>query len=155
MTAVEILDPAIAQIEREVATLARRVELARSTLPTGERLVRSAYLLLLELEARSPMTVAALADAMQVDISTVSRQIVPLERQGMVSRLSDPDDGRVSLIQITPLGLEQLAATQAERHTCYRELLQDWSEENRAAFADYLARLNRAIFDRVAACSRE
>jgi DNA-binding MarR family transcriptional regulator len=106
MTVVEILDPAIAQIEREVATLARRVELARSTLPTGERLVRSGYLLLLELEARSPMTVAALADAMQVDISTVSRQIVPLERQGLVSRLSDPDDGRVSLIQITPLGLE-------------------------------------------------
>lgn len=141
-------DETIARIERELTVLLRRAEIAVAKKPVTEQLVRSAYLLLSALEKHGPLGIAALGDATQVDISTASRQIAPLERQGLVRRLSNPADGRGSLIEITPVGLSRLQATRDERHTLYLELLHDWPEEDRAAFAGYLARLNAALVRR-------
>lgn len=141
-------DSATARIERELALLLRRAETAIANQPATERLVRSAYFLLSELERGGPLGIAALADATRVDISTASRQIVPLQRQGFVHRLSNPADGRGSLIEITQLGLDRLLSTREERHNVFLELLRDWPERDRAAFAGYLARLNQSILDR-------
>jgi len=116
----------------------------------AERLVRSGYLLLTELETGAPLGIAALADATRVDVSTASRQIVPLERRGLVRRLTKPADGRGSLVEITQHGLDRLRSTREERHTVFLDLVIDWSERDRAAFAVYLARLNWAILDREA-----
>lgn len=135
----------VAQIEREVAVLLRRAEMVQASRPANEQLLRSAYLLLSALEVRGPVGVAALADAMQVDVSTVSRQILPLERQELVSRKSSPSDGRMSLIEITPEGVQQLAQTRQRRHDVYQELLREWSEPDRTAFAGYLTRLNCSL----------
>ncbi len=143
-------DPSIAQIEREVTLLLRRAEAAIAKQPVAERLVRSGYLLLTELENGGPLGIAALADATRVDVSTASRQIVPLERQGLVRRLTNPADGRGSLVEITQHGLDRLRATREERHTVFLDLLYDWSERDRATFVTYLARLNRTILDREA-----
>lgn len=141
-------DEAIARIEYQVALLLRRAESAQATRPDVERLVRSAYLLLDELAARGPLGIAALADALQVDVSTVSRQIMPLERQGLLMRLPNPDDGRSSLVEITPAGQAQLKATRAERHALYGDVLEGWTEEDREALAQCLTRLNEAISDK-------
>jgi len=143
-------DASIAEIEREVTLLLRRAEAAIANQPVAERLVRSGYLLLAELETGGPLGIAALADATRVDVSTASRQIVPLERQGLVQRLTNPADGRGSLVEITQHGLDRLRATREERHTVFLDLLHDWSDRDRATFVTYLARLNRAILDREA-----
>jgi DNA-binding MarR family transcriptional regulator len=141
-------DDTIAQIERELTLLVRRAEIAGARRPVTDRLVRSGYLLLSALETDGPLGIAALADATQVDISTASRQIAPLERQGLLRRLRNPADRRGSLIAITELGRRRLQATRDERHTLFLTLLRDWPERDRTAFAEYLARLNRAIVNR-------
>lgn len=138
-------DDPVAQIDRELVRLVRLVELAVAQKPSTERLVRSGYLLLGALEDSGPLGIAALAEATQVDISTASRQVLPLERQGLVRRLPNPADGRGSLIEITALGRDRLQAARAERLARILELTGDWSEEDREAFAGYLTRLNRAI----------
>jgi DNA-binding MarR family transcriptional regulator len=135
----------IARIEHEFTLLLRRAEVAGARRPEADRLVRSGYLLLSALEANGPLGVNALADATQVDISTASRQIPPLEEQHLVHRLSNPSDRRGSLIDLTPLGRERLQATRDERRAIFLQLLADWPEEDRAAFAGYLARLNASI----------
>lgn len=143
-TADAASDP-VARIEREVSVLLRRAELARAARPAVERLLRSGYLLLSELEVCGPLGIAALAASMGVDISTASRQLVPLEEHGLVRRRPNPADARGSLMEITDLGRERLRETRAERHAVYEELMRDWTEEDRAAFAGYLARLNAAM----------
>lgn len=139
------LEDPVTRIDRELVRLVRLVELAVAQKPGAERLVRSGYLLLGALEADGPLRIAALAEATEVDISTASRQIPPLERQGLVRRLPNPADGRGSLIEITPLGRERLQAARSERLARILELTRDWPESDRAAFAGYLARLNQAI----------
>ncbi len=141
-------DDAVAEIDRELTRLVRLVELAVAARPSAERLVRSGYLLLGALEADGPLGIAALADATQVDISTASRQIPPLEHQGLVQRLPNPADGRGRLIEITPLGRDRLQVARSERLARIRELTHDWPERERSAFAGYLARLNRAMVSR-------
>jgi DNA-binding MarR family transcriptional regulator len=135
----------IACIEHEFTLLLRRAEVAGARRPEADRLVRSAYLLLSALETHGPLGVAALAGATQVDISTASRQIPPLEEQRLVRRLSNPSDRRGSVIDLTPLGHERLQATRDERRATFLQLLADWPEHDRLAFAGYLARLNAAI----------
>jgi len=132
----------VSRIERAVAVLVRRAESIRQAQPEPEQLLRSAYLLLAELERRGPMGVAALANSMELDVSTVSRQVIPLDQQGLVHRLSNPNDGRMSVIEITPEGVTQLTRTRDRRHAVYADILQDWSADDRAALASYLERLN-------------
>lgn len=137
-------DSVAGRIERAVAVLVRRAEAIRNAQPEAEQLLRSAYLLLAEVETRGAMGVAALANAMDLDISTVSRQVLPLERQGLVHRLSNPEDGRMSVISITPEGSVQLARTRERRRAVYLDILRDWPPDDRALLADYLERLNDA-----------
>jgi DNA-binding MarR family transcriptional regulator len=143
-----VKDKTVERIEREVAVLVRLAELARADKQASDRLVRSAYLLLTALDETGPMTTAALGANMGVDVSTVSRQVAPLEEQGLVSRVPNPADGRSTTIAITPLGASRLLAARAERYRIYSELLSGWSEEDRDRLASYLHRLNAAIADR-------
>lgn len=138
----------IARIERELTLLLRRAEVAVAQAPVAEQLVRSGYLLLSALEAEGSLGIAALADVTEVDISTASRQIAPLEQQRLVRRLANPADGRGSLIEITALGRNRLRATRDKRHAVFLQLLHDWPERDRTAFASYLVRLNQAIVRR-------
>lgn len=135
----------VGAVEREVSLLLRLAESARKD---AEMLDRSAYLLLGELEARGPLGIAVLAQTFQVDLSTASRQAAALEAKGLVQRLHDPDDARVSLLQITPLGRTRFWATRDARHAIYSDILGDWTEEDRRQLAAHLARLNESIVQR-------
>jgi DNA-binding MarR family transcriptional regulator len=138
-------EDSIGRIEYGVAVLVRLAELARAEKPEHDRLVRSAYLLLGELQASGPRSTAVLASAMGVDISTASRQIAPLEEQGLVARLPKPGDRRSTLVEITPLGVERLEVARRERRSSYAALLAEWTPEQREELADGLERLNTAI----------
>ena len=139
----------VSLIEHEVTLLIRRAEAAGKE-QKAEALDRAAYLLLGELERREPLGIAALAEAFQVDISTASRQISVLESKGLVSRRSDPTDGRISLLLTTPLGREQYRTTRLARLALFDALLVGWTIEERREFAALLARLNQAIRRRAA-----
>jgi DNA-binding MarR family transcriptional regulator len=129
-------------IEHELMVFLRRVESARRTIGT---LDRSAYLLLGELETNGPRGISTLAETLHLDISTASRQTAALESKGLVERLPDPEDGRISLLRATPLGQTQFYATRAARIALMSSLLADWREEDRHQFATYLVRFNQAL----------
>ncbi len=145
MTETETGIDSISVVEHEVSLLLRLAESARKT---AETLDRSAYLLLGELETRGPLGIAVLAQSFQVDLSTASRQTAALEAKGLVERLPDPDDGRISLLHITPRGRAQFQAARAARHALFDDILTDWPEEDRRRLGASLARLNGAITQR-------
>jgi len=68
------------------------------------------------LEARGSTRPGRIAAALNVDPSVISRQLVTLARLGLVTRGTDPEDGRAELITITPQGRERLA--QAREAIC-------------------------------------
>ena len=54
------------------------------------------------------MRVSDLAACVELDASTVSRQIKQLEDKGIVERTADPADGRASLVRLTDDGRETM-----------------------------------------------
>src|SRR5688500_17905747 len=54
------------------------------------------------------MRLSALAEALELDASTVSRHVKQLEDRGFLGRTSDPEDGRASRIEVTAAGRDAL-----------------------------------------------
>jgi DNA-binding MarR family transcriptional regulator len=64
---------------------------------------------------RGPIAMGALADAEQVRAPTMTRLVTSLEKGGLVRRVSDPDDGRVQLVEATAAGRRLLNKGRARR----------------------------------------
>jgi len=128
----------------EMAILVRRLTSIASDKKMGN-LDRSAYLLLHQICAYGCSGVKALADALHLDISTVSRQAAALEHKGYVYRIPDPQDGRAYSLHITDLGKQELVHYKQARSDRLKELLQDWTDEECQMFAELLRKFNLTI----------
>jgi DNA-binding MarR family transcriptional regulator len=137
----------IGAIETEVAVLMRRGEATRRALPVPPHraLDRAAYLILRHLEVAGPQNVSALAAALHLDGSTVTRQVAALLRDGLVSREPDPQDRRGAVIAATATGLSRMSAARKAREQLYAAMLADWSEKDRRTLAALLHRLNQSM----------
>ncbi|MCM3772734.1 MULTISPECIES: MarR family winged helix-turn-helix transcriptional regulator [Priestia] len=134
-------------IEYELTTFIRRaVYLDNSENKIGN-LERSAYLLLRQLDEFGPARVKELAEAFKLDISTLSRQAAALENKKLISRSSDPSDGRVSLFNITTRGKQMLQTDKQMRLERYHSMLKKWSSEEKELFGKLLMRMNDAFID--------
>jgi len=99
------------------------------------------WALLLPLERDGDQRCSALAAQAGVDISVASRQIAALERSGHVERRPDPNDGRASLLRLTPAGGAALAAARALRSDWALGALADWDEDDARLLSELLDRL--------------
>jgi DNA-binding MarR family transcriptional regulator len=135
----------LARVEFEVAQLLRRADRPSAGYPkrpgTGS-MDRAAYLLLRHLVTEGAENVNVLAEQLGLDASTVTRQVVVLEKAGHVRRTRDPHDGRAVLVEPTDAGVDALAANRAERQALYADVLGSWSRLDRALLAELLGRLN-------------
>lgn len=133
-------------IEAQVAMLLRLSERTRraANRRSGE-LERSAYLVLGVLAADGPASVNAIADALRLDPSTVTRQVLAMEQTGLVTRSADPADGRVTVVTATPEGTAALEHTRTVRAALYAEVLDAWTDADLDALATLLTRLNTDI----------
>lgn len=61
------------------------------------------------------LTPRAIADGEHVAPQTLTRVLATVEERGLVSRKGDPSDGRQSLLEITPAGLDVLRQDSAAR----------------------------------------
>ncbi|MGC5290758.1 MarR family winged helix-turn-helix transcriptional regulator [Micromonospora sp. DT231] len=140
----------LGQIETEVALLMRFGEATRRATGTAEHRVldRAAYVILRHLADAGPQNVSALAARLNLDGSTVTRQVSALQRDGLITRTPDPSDGRGTVISPTTAGLQRMAAVQAARTRLYGDMLADWTTEDRSALAVLLGRLNQALINR-------
>ena len=108
----------------------------------GEHVEPATLGLLAGLAATGPARLSTLAGVMCLDLSTVSRQVPALEKQGWVARTRDPDDHRAQLLELTPAGQDMLHAVRRSRAEVLTRLLPDWSTADVRQFAAQLARFN-------------
>ena len=140
-------DAVLDTIETQVAMLMRLGEATRraTELKPHRALDRSAYVILRHLQAAGPLNVSALADRLNLDGSTVTRQVTALEKDGLVQRRPDPRDGRGTVIAPTASGLAQVDAVRKARREVYDVVLGDWSPRDRAQLAAVLERLTDTL----------
>jgi len=140
------MDPAIADVERQVALLLRLADRNRRRSRRLEgTLERSAYLALGRLVEGGPAGINEIADHLRLDASTVTRQVLQMEAAGYVCRSRDDNDGRRSVIDATPEGCAALEATRRARAEVYAEVLEDWRSDDLRTLAASLTRLNASL----------
>src|ERR1700761_4402017 len=100
----------------------------------------SAHIVLKCLHSEGPLRSSALAELINSDPSTVSRQVAALVKDGLIERRADPADGRASLLVLTPAAGEVVRQHDASRDRRYAQMLADWSEHDLRAFASLLRR---------------
>lgn len=72
-----------------------------------------------------PMRVSEVAHCLGINISTASLQLRPLKQKQLVDRSSEPLDGRISTISITPKGRDVLARVRTARQELLAEAFGD------------------------------
>ncbi|WP_344680045.1 MarR family winged helix-turn-helix transcriptional regulator [Saccharopolyspora taberi] len=119
---------------------------------------RASFIMLKRLAADGPLRSNALAEAMHVDPSTISRHVAQLVRDGLVERTVDPVDKRASPLAVTDRGLRWLAEMRRRRDELVSELLRGWSRADREALASLLGRFvdeyEQALPDLLAAMTK-
>jgi DNA-binding MarR family transcriptional regulator len=120
---------------------------SRHQLATAARgvLERSAYLMLSRIDATGPMTARELATALQLEISTVTRQVSAMLREELVERIPDPAGGLARRLRITPTGATRLAADRERYRNGLDKVLTDWPETECADLYRLLRSLNERI----------
>ena len=137
-----------AELERSLTQVARailRLEVPPSELTQGRSLDRAGYWLLVRLSTQAPVRLSELADSVELDLSTVSRQMRDLVSIGLVVKVPDPADGRASLLSLSHRGWAVLATASEARRQALAEAVDDWTEEERAALTRGLARLEAGL----------
>lgn len=78
---------------------------------------------LARLEREGPVRLTALAAAEGITQPSMTQLVQRLERQGLVGRVNDPEDGRVTLVGVTDSGRELIAERRRTRRARLAELL--------------------------------
>lgn len=87
------------------------------------------------------MHAGAIADALEIDKSVVSRQVKHLETLGLAQIVADPDDRRARFIEATPAAVESVGQRGSRMHRRLHEELQAQPAEDVAQLARLLQRL--------------
>jgi DNA-binding MarR family transcriptional regulator len=140
-------DEVLGAIETQVALLMRLGEASRRStgLKPHRALDRAAYVILRHLQQDGPQNVSALADRLNLDGSTVTRQVTALQHDALVERHRDPNDGRGTVIEVTEIGLKQVNAVQEARRALYDKVLSEWTTGERVSLAEALTRLTGSM----------
>lgn len=141
---------AIGIIELELVKLVRHLETFARRSSLYVRVDRAGYLAMRVLQDLGPVSTNVLAQALHLDASTVTRQIAPLERGGLIERRPDPADGRSSSIALTAEGRRCMSDVKQERLRCIEALVSDWDGADQTGLAAALTRLNSSLVESVA-----
>lgn len=138
------VDAAIASVEGELSTLFTRVRaMMRSYAErVHPELTAAGYKTLSALERRGPVSSGALAELLETDKSTLSRQITALDRLGLLSRSPDPADGRSTILSVTPETAERLREIRSSDQAQLHEELRGWGVGEVEQLGRLLHRIN-------------
>jgi DNA-binding MarR family transcriptional regulator len=138
--------PEVAAVADGVGALMRTFTKARARMlaAAAADVEWSAHVLLKQLRADGPVRAATLSDAVRSDPSTVSRQVAALVKDGLLERRADPDDGRASLLALTPKAENLLAEHDQIRLARFAQMLDGWTDAELRRFAQMLNRFTDA-----------
>jgi DNA-binding MarR family transcriptional regulator len=115
--------------------LDRVAELVVQHLEDRQRLSRTAAWALDRLHREGPVRLTALVTGARVSQPAMTELVQRLRSQGLVTRVSDPADGRVALVGITDAGRALLADRRQERRHRLADLLATLPAEDEPALA--------------------
>ena len=95
------------------------------------------------LELTGPRRLTDLAAAEGVTQPAMTQLVTRLEREGLAERTTDPGDGRVVLVCVTPAGRELLARRRESRARYLADLLSTLSDDDQRHLAAALPALER------------
>jgi DNA-binding MarR family transcriptional regulator len=98
-----------------------------------DTLSASAALVVNRLHSEGPMRLTALAEAEGASQSGMTQLVQRMERQGLLERWSDPDDGRASLVMLGEAGRQNWEARAALRRQRIAALLPAVSHDDQLA----------------------
>ena len=102
---------------------------------------KAGLVLLGQLIEQGPMRLSDLATAVQLDPSTVSRQMRALSDGGFTQSLDDPDDKRARLLQISDKGRAEIESVARELDGVLSRAVSRWPKRDVDMLTTLLARL--------------
>lgn len=140
-------DDEIASVEEQLRLLFVRVravwkEAAAAVHPDLQPM---GYKILSAIVRRGPMHAGAIADALEIDKSVVSRQVKHLEQLGLATVVSDPDDRRARFVQPTERAIESLGQKGSRMQRQLYAKLREWPADDVEQLARLLARLTSEV----------
>ena len=97
------------------------------------------------LRNREALSQAELARIAQVEQPSMAQLLARMERDGLVERVPDPQDGRSRLISLTPLAAKRLPKAKALMEVHAQNALAGFSPEETAQLTALLKRLDANI----------
>ena len=125
----------------ELAGALYAVVLRLARLPVDEPVDKAGLAVLHEMRRLGTIRPSDLAAQMRLDLSTISRHLRSLEKQGLIARTADPDDARAQRISITASGADVLQRMMDHRAAAIREAIAHWPERDRGDLRQLLRRL--------------
>jgi DNA-binding MarR family transcriptional regulator len=117
--------------------------LRRSDFPLPDDML--AFLVMNQLAYRGAARPTELADATHTGRSNLSKVVRRLEEAELVGRMSNPQDGRETMIALTPAGREVAERIVGASETDFAEAISAWSDAEREKFEELLIRLVRDL----------
>lgn len=114
------VSPEVQALREDLATFWRRLRSKRA----DHKLTPTQLQALGHLRREGAMTAARLAAFEQVTPQSIARTLVGLEEGGMITRCTDPADGRASLVSITEHGVQMMDEDSAQRSQWLADLLE-------------------------------
>lgn len=105
---------------------------------TGLRVTQ--YSVLARLARIEPATMQALSDALVMDRTTLTHNLKPLQRDGLVAAESDEENPRARRLRLTPLGRTKLAGARTAWKKAQSHFENAFGADEAAALRQQLAR---------------
>lgn len=137
-------DAAIASVEEQFGIMfagvkARMRDRARQVHPGLQPV---GYTILTTLTRSGPTHAGALAEMLDTDKSSISRQARALEELGLLEREADPTDGRATFLKASADAVRRVTQVRAEHQALLYEGLRGWEVSDLEQLSELLARIN-------------
>jgi DNA-binding MarR family transcriptional regulator len=127
-----------------IVRMARRL---RQESDTGGETSPTLTAALATVEREGPLTPSALARHERIQRPTATRAVARLEELGLVTRTSDPVDGRVFHVTVTAAGRALLKRIRSRKNQYLAQRLRTLAPAEQATLADAAAILERLLAD--------
>jgi DNA-binding MarR family transcriptional regulator len=100
---------------------------------------------LLQFQNERYLTAKSIAARMNVAKSRVTKVVDGLLRKKLIERTDDPEDSRIKLLKLTPLGDRLVVEIVSFRRELYTKVLDQFSLEQRSTLLNSLSQLKRSM----------
>jgi DNA-binding MarR family transcriptional regulator len=135
----------IRDFRRALRFLEREVELSLASQTECCGITSAQCHILLEMDSRGAASVGELAEAIELDPSTMSRAVDGLVKAGLATRAENPANRRKSVLCLTALGKGKVDYIDGSCDEYYESVLSEADDDRRAAIAENVAFLAKAI----------